>query len=210
MTQASACTALVIGPRLHLKAMAKGAGAKVSPLLLLLQCPFIVSYADRTHSRARLEQAAKAASAQDKADRQAAAAEAAEAAKWDEGSSKKGNKKADKDAEAARKREEKARLQAEEEEATNSIKPKAGAGGGKKNKDQAPKKVSSFKVPDLEVASVNASGIDNVLDGLDVATGKTDKASLGSKVQTSISHSHRVDFVTDHHTLLGTIEWPGR
>lgn len=126
-------------------------------------------------------QAAKAASAKEKGDREAAAAEAAEAAKWEDGSNKKGNKKADKEAEAARKREEKARLQAEEEEATASIKPKAGA-GGKKGKDAAPKKVSSFKVPDLETTSISGSGIDNVLDGLDVATAKNDKASLGSKV----------------------------
>lgn len=156
--------------------MAKGAQAKVRmhqshfcACRALLCLPLLLS------------QAAKAVNEREKGERSAAAAEAAEAAKWDDPGSKKGNKKADQQAEAARKRDEKARLQAEEDAATNSIKSKAS--GPKKGKDSAPKNVRSFKVPEPEISSVNASGIDNVLDAVDVVNAKNDKASLGSKVR---------------------------
>ncbi|KAJ4989468.1 hypothetical protein SVAN01_05003 [Stagonosporopsis vannaccii] len=111
---------------------------------------------------------AKKAAAQAKED-------AAESAKWDKGakSNAKADAAAEKAAEAARKKAEKAALLAEEE-ASMPSKPK-GAGAKKAEKKPSGRGIDSALGSFDKPSALNATGIDNALDALDITSDNKDK-----------------------------------
>ena len=140
--------------------------------------------------------AAGRAKKQDNADKKAAdaakKAEAAEAADWDQGAKGKStaDAKAEKAAEAARKKAERERLLAEEEASLpkpQKAAPKAGA----KKAGKAPAGPPNSGIDDV-VTSLSASNINDALDAMDFVAEKTsDKAAMGSKAAQIDSHPER-------------------
>ncbi|PWO00285.1 DUF1014-domain-containing protein [Tilletiopsis washingtonensis] len=135
--------------------------------------------------------AQKAEAAASKAAAEAAAAEAAEAAAWDKGAKGKSaaDAKAEKAAEAARKKAEKERLLAEEEASLPS-KPL------KKESKKAVQKEKAYVPPpgtglDDAVKSFGADNIDDMIDAMSLATERTDKAAVGSKAGAIERHPER-------------------
>lgn len=101
--------------------------------------------------------------------------EQAELSKWDKGakSNAKADAAAEKAAEAARKKAEKAALLAEEEASLPS-KPK-GAGAKKAEKKPSGRGIDSALGSFDKPSALNASGIDNALDALDITADNKDK-----------------------------------
>ncbi|KAH8730941.1 hypothetical protein GQ44DRAFT_672982 [Phaeosphaeriaceae sp. PMI808] len=99
--------------------------------------------------------------------------EAAESEKWDKGSKSnaKAEAAAEKAAEAARKKAEKDAL-LREEEASMPSKPKGKAPKAEKKSKGIDSALGSF---DTKPGSLNASGIDNALDALDLTSDSKDK-----------------------------------
>ena len=156
----------------------------------------------RTNSKAAAAKERKAGAEADKKAQQAAADEAREAAEWSKGSKGKGKgeDKAEKAAAAAAKKAETARLLAEEEASMKTAKPAAPKAGGKKSAPAKPTGIPSFddgfadlksKAP-KEVEEYSATGIDDALDALNIATASTDKASLGARAAIGVdAHPER-------------------
>ncbi|EEB89430.1 hypothetical protein MPER_12471 [Moniliophthora perniciosa FA553] len=155
--------------------------------------------------------AKKAENEAKKADAAAAERERKEAAAWSDPTSKSSKSKADKDekrkADLARKAENAKLLEEEEKGSAAKVKsaPKAGAkkkaaekpagpgalaaGGGlgaDSSKDEKPR----IEAP-KEVESYAATGIDNMLDLLEVVNAKNDKASVGSQAAGIERHPER-------------------
>ncbi|KAL1651852.1 hypothetical protein SLS61_005223 [Didymella pomorum] len=120
-------------------------------------------------------QARKADAANAKKAQAQAKEDAAEAKTWDKGakSNAKADAAAEKAAEAARKKAEKAALLAEEEASLPS-KPK-GAGAKKAEKKPAGRGIDSAFASLDKPSALNATGIDNALDALDITSSNQDK-----------------------------------
>jgi len=118
-------------------------------------------------------QARKADAAASKAAAKDKQAEAAESEKWDKGakSNAKAEAAAEKAAEAARKKAEKEAL-LREEEASLPSKPKGKAPKAEKKPKGIDSALGSF---DTKPSALNASGIDNALDALDLTAEQKDK-----------------------------------
>lgn len=118
-------------------------------------------------------QARKADAAASKQAAKNSQAEAAEAATWDKGakSTAKAEAAAEKAAEAARKKAEKDAL-LREEEASLPSKPKGKAPKAEKKTRGIDSALGSF---DTKPSALNASGIDNALDALDITGENKDK-----------------------------------
>ncbi|SCZ90302.1 BZ3500_MvSof-1268-A1-R1_Chr9g10783 [Microbotryum saponariae] len=127
-----------------------------------------------------------------------AKAAAAEEAEWSKGAKGKG-KGEDKAAAAAAakaRKEEAARLLAEEEASIKTAKaaaPKAGAKkAGAGAKPSASTKIPSFSDGVEEPTSFSATGIDDALDMLSLVTERTDKAYVGAQASSKVdSHPER-------------------
>ncbi|KAF3006495.1 hypothetical protein E8E13_004511 [Curvularia kusanoi] len=121
-------------------------------------------------------QARKAEAANAKKSAAQAKEEAAEAKEWEKGakSNAKADAAAEKAAEAARKKAEKALLLAQEE-ASQPSKPK-GAGAKKAEKKPSGRGIdSALGAFDSKPSALNATGIDNALDALDITADTKDK-----------------------------------
>lgn len=130
---------------------------------------------DNLGSKKAQGQARKADAANAKKAAAQAKEDAAESAKWDKGakSNAKADAAAEKAAEAARKKAEKAALLAEEE-ASMPSKPK-GAGAKKAEKKPAGRGIDSALGSFDKPSALNATGIDNALDALDITSDNKDK-----------------------------------
>jgi len=153
------------------------------------------------------KESGRAKKAENEANKRAAAAvakERAEATKWEDGSKHnkaKDDKEEKRKAELARKAEN-ARLLAEEEAATLKKKATPKAGSKKAAKPAGPGAIAAADAADApaesaepssksggepeEIESFAATGIDNVLDLVDVVTAKMDKASVGNQAATTV------------------------
>ncbi|GAA6018244.1 hypothetical protein JCM10207_002881 [Rhodosporidiobolus poonsookiae] len=153
--------------------------------------------APKGNAKAQAAREAKAGREADKKSKAAAQAEAADAERWQQGAKGKGKKEDKADAaEAARaKKAERDRLLAEEE-ASQPSKPKP-APNKAGNKKAAPARAPAVPSFDLgsggvaDLSSFSASGIDDALDALSLATAKTDKASVGSQAAKIETHPER-------------------
>ncbi|GAA6034520.1 hypothetical protein JCM8097_005372 [Rhodosporidiobolus ruineniae] len=148
--------------------------------------------APKGNAKATAAREAKAERENVKKGKAAAEAEAKEAAAWETGAKGKG-KKEDKAAaaeEARAKKAERDRLLAEEEASQPSKAPKGGAKAGAKKTVPS---VPSFNLGggDDDIASFSASGIDDALDALSLATSRTDKAFVGSQAAKIETHPER-------------------
>ncbi|GAA5852999.1 hypothetical protein JCM8547_004764 [Rhodosporidiobolus lusitaniae] len=148
----------------------------------------------RANSKATAAKEAKAEREQGKKAQQAAVAEAKEAEEWSKGAKGKGAKESKAEAaEAARlKKAERDRLLAEEE-ASQPSKPKAAPKAGAK---KLPPAIPSFDLGGgdgdvADITSFSASGIDDALDALSLATSRTDKAFVGSQAAKIETHPER-------------------
>ncbi|KAF1363248.1 DUF1014-domain-containing protein [Lizonia empirigonia] len=130
---------------------------------------------DNLGSKKAQGQARKADAANAKKAAANAKEEQAELSKWDKGakSNAKADAAAEKAAEAARKKAEKAALLAEEEASLPS-KPK-GAGAKKAEKKPSGRGIDSALGSFDKPSALNASGIDNALDALDITADNKDK-----------------------------------
>lgn len=139
-------------------------------------------------AKARKDEAAEGKKA-----KAAAEAEAREAQEWSKGAKGK-NAKEDKAAaaEAAKARKaERDRLLAEEEASLPAKVKAAPKAGAKKVPPKAPAIPSFESGLSGEPTSFSASGIDDALDALSLATSKTDKASVGSQAAKIETHPER-------------------
>ncbi|TKA51011.1 hypothetical protein B0A53_05703 [Rhodotorula sp. CCFEE 5036] len=147
----------------------------------------------RTNSKATAAKARKEEAADGKKAKAAAEAEAREAQEWSKGAKGK-NPKEDKAAaaEAAKARKaERDRLLAEEEASLPAKVKAAPKAGAKKVPPKAPAIPSFESGLSGEPSSFSASGIDDALDALSLATSKTDKASVGSQAAKIETHPER-------------------
>lgn len=147
----------------------------------------------RTNSKATAAKARKDEAAEGKKAKAAAEAEAREAQEWSKGAKGK-NAKEDKAAaaEAAKARKaERDRLLAEEEASLPAKVKAAPKAGAKKVPPKAPAIPSFESGLSGEPTSFSASGIDDALDALSLATSKTDKASVGSQAAKIETHPER-------------------
>ncbi|GAA5821719.1 hypothetical protein JCM3770_007236 [Rhodotorula araucariae] len=148
--------------------------------------------APKQNAKAAAAKARKDEQEQGKKAKEAAEKEAREADKWSTGAKGKAPKESKQEAaEAARARKaERDRLLAEEEAALPA-KVKAAPKAGAKKLPPKARAIPSFSTSSDEPASFSASGIDDALDALSLATSRTDKAFVGSQAAKIETHPER-------------------
>ncbi|BGP41054.1 hypothetical protein JCM10450v2_005073 [Rhodotorula kratochvilovae] len=147
--------------------------------------------APKQNAKAVAAKARKEEQEQGKKAKAAADNEAREAEKWGTGAKGKAAKESKAEAaEAARARKaERDRLLAEEEASQPAKVKAAPKAGAKKVPPKAPA-IPSFSTSD-DLSSFSASGIDDALDALSLATSRTDKAYVGSQAAKIETHPER-------------------
>ncbi|PWN53185.1 DUF1014-domain-containing protein [Violaceomyces palustris] len=151
----------------------------------------------KTNSKASAGRAKKQENADKKAQAESQKKEALEEEKWKQGAKGKSaaDVKAEKAAEAARKKAEKERLQAEDEASTPSkVVKNPGAKAGKKEPKVRP---PAFNGPpgadglDSAITSFSADNLDDALEAMLLVNEKTDKASRGAAAGQIERHPER-------------------